>query len=234
MIKVTPELIEKYHLGLCSDEERDAVENWLLNTEDEISDLSERALEKMEANIWKNVTAEQAQARHRSYVFPLKKMMRYAAVACVGAMAILATGYAIRCDINWMNTELAFDNTNGQTTKYLHAGAIDLRVFPQSKIFTSTNLCGSSVAISFCGNHKIQNTSKQEVKLSISSPCNTTFTIVDVSLRPKGKCALYTGRKGKNYLVKNNDPFSLPPAEWQRYRSLFLVDGTKKESIGWS
>lgn len=232
MIKITPELLKKYELGLCTKEEQDAVESWLHGTDDEITPLSERALDKMELNIWQGLDAELSEKK--IHFFPLKKMMRYAAVACVAVVSISATGYAVLCNTGWLNTELALDNTTGHITKNIHVNPLEFSVLPESKILTTTKFCSGTVNVNFCGNHKIRNTSDNEVKLSINSQCDSQTMMAQIILKPKARCVLFTGLKGKNYVIKNNHPYSLPPADWQHYRSLFLSQQDSEQKSVWS
>ena len=232
MIKITPGLLEKYHLGMCSKEERDAVESWLLGTDDEITPLQERTLEKMESNIWQRLSPKLSGKKTR--VFPLKKMTRYAAVACVAAISVSATGYVALCNTGWLNTELAIDNTNGSAIKNIRSGPLEFSVLPEGKIFAIAKFCRGTVDVNFCGIHKIKNTSIKEVKLNINSQCNAGTMMGQVILKPSGNCVLYTGSKGKNYLIKNNNPYTLPPADWQRYRRLFLSQKTMEKNNVWS
>ncbi|MEM9673247.1 MAG: hypothetical protein ACFB15_20265 [Cyclobacteriaceae bacterium] len=89
-MKVTAELIKKYHLGRCSPEEALAVEQWLNSSlKQEESLLADNELEGMETNVWRSLSP--FLDGEPTKVVPLhKRVLRYAAVACliIGAFFI--------------------------------------------------------------------------------------------------------------------------------------------------
>ncbi|MCE7044493.1 FecR family protein [Dyadobacter sp. CY312] len=54
-MKITAELLQKYAEGLCSTQERLAVEKWLDHSEAEVSFPAEQDLQVHKANIWQNI-----------------------------------------------------------------------------------------------------------------------------------------------------------------------------------
>ncbi|MEM6841822.1 MAG: hypothetical protein AAF632_06325 [Bacteroidota bacterium] len=81
-MKVTAELIRKYHLGQCSPEEAVAVERWLRSESEEDSVLAEEELDKMADNVWQSVSSRLDTGS--APAVPLyKKLTRYAAAACI-------------------------------------------------------------------------------------------------------------------------------------------------------
>lgn len=54
-MKITKELIEKYYLGKCSEEERLFVERWMKSSEDEESKYTTRAIRKLKRETWEEI-----------------------------------------------------------------------------------------------------------------------------------------------------------------------------------
>lgn len=78
-MKITPELLKRYHENLCDESEVKLVENWLNSAEDEPSDLSKAQLNNMEQAIWKNLDVPT-----QTKTVPLyRQAMRYAAAAII-------------------------------------------------------------------------------------------------------------------------------------------------------
>lgn len=104
---VTKELIEKYHLGLCSPEEKKLVEDWLDSAVHQIDLTPEKDDDKIRQQIWQTLTPiisgdDQAQ------VVPLyKKLTKYAAVASI----VLAVFFAGRLSVNMGYAHPVVDKT---------------------------------------------------------------------------------------------------------------------------
>ena len=116
-MKITPELIEKYHLDSCTAKEKEAILRWLLNSNNENSELSESTLKKLEEDTWKSLS--ERMGRPGTKVVGLYKYMaRYAAVAC------LLTGMLIGISLpdikNQQSEQAAKDTSKGQV--YITSG----------------------------------------------------------------------------------------------------------------
>ena len=81
-MKVTADLIKKYHLGLCSSEEASAVEQWLNSESEEDSTLAEKELDEMASNVW-NVLSPRLHSQSTLVVPMYKKVTSYVAFACL-------------------------------------------------------------------------------------------------------------------------------------------------------
>ena len=113
---ITKELLRRYHQGLCSEEERRAVERWLNATDDPSSDLnliSEKEFDHRKGLIWskmsqvapdlevpsrinygKNRSNELGQGKTATFLF--KQFVRLSAAACI----IFAVFFAGRLSVN--------------------------------------------------------------------------------------------------------------------------------------
>ena len=96
MIKVDNKLIKKYHLGLCSPQEEEAVSKWL-----ESSEFNEELI--LESNVdhkqvmWQNISKDLNLTGTK--VVPLyKKVIKYASVACL-IMGVFFAGRYSTTDI---------------------------------------------------------------------------------------------------------------------------------------
>ncbi|MEM9833830.1 MAG: FecR domain-containing protein [Bacteroidota bacterium] len=80
---VTKELIEKYHLGLCSPEEKKAVEAWLNSAEHQVDLTPEKDDEQVRQQIWQALRPTITQTREVRNIPLYKRLMRYAAAAII-------------------------------------------------------------------------------------------------------------------------------------------------------
>ena len=81
-MRITVELLEKYLRGLCSPEEKAAVEQWLTSSEDEVSELSAEAISEMKQNVRRSLPP--FLDNNKPLVVPLyMQVIRYAAAACI-------------------------------------------------------------------------------------------------------------------------------------------------------
>ena len=83
-MKITPELLQKYASGDCTDQERLTIERWLPSDADKTDSLSDDFLNKETALIWDAISKDiELPKKIDSKITIYKKIAPYAAVACV-------------------------------------------------------------------------------------------------------------------------------------------------------
>ena len=117
-MNMTPELIEKYHLGRCTAKEKEKILQWLLNQGDESSALSESTQEKLEEDIWTSLS-ERTRRPGAKVVGLFKNMTRYAAVACLFIGFFI--GISLPDSYNQQPEQVVTDNPEGPV--YITCGA---------------------------------------------------------------------------------------------------------------
>ena len=94
MMKITPELLEKYDAGKCTVEEKIAVEQWLNSTEKEDTRYSPSLIQKLKESIWGSLSENIGDGRTTTTRLHIR-MMRYAAAAIIlFTVGFLAYNYA--------------------------------------------------------------------------------------------------------------------------------------------
>ena len=95
-MEISEQLLRKYILGHCTEEEAQFIEKWLASEDDVSSNLREVDLSQMRKRTWEAIE----KSNHASFkkadkkVVPLyKQVMRYAAVACV-IIGVFVAGFS--------------------------------------------------------------------------------------------------------------------------------------------
>ena len=219
-IEVTPELIALYHQGKCTREENEAVIDWLLDPEstDELQ-LPEGESEAVhETNIWKGISKE-----IKTSVIPLHRTIvhtwgrsNYFKVACVACIVFIIGAFSMGTAYinNLSNSEITFDNLNGENTKIGQIANLSLTLLPLSRAETTTSLWGGATQIRFCGSLEVTNNSDHDMELVFRSDCkNTSYTLQKVMVA-KGKSYLamhYRLNTDEIIVVDKANMLNLPP-----------------------
>ena len=144
-MKVTAELIKKYHLGLCTPEEALAVEGWLNSALKEDSILTDAELEMMGTNVWESVLGNIKP--NQTKTIPLyQRVVRYSAAACL-VFASFSGGYLLRPYVSTTEAAVASADTKGQLVIYhnngkstrIPAGRYDLRFHGSLKLYNGSD-----------------------------------------------------------------------------------------------
>jgi len=107
-MNITPELLEKYYAGRCTETEKKAIEAWLESPEADTAFPPEERLTKIEQKMWSIINPGK-----QTKTIPLyKTITRYAAAACL-AGALFAGGY-FTASSNALQEHTAINETAGQ------------------------------------------------------------------------------------------------------------------------
>lgn len=213
-MKISKELIEKYHHGCCTDEEKAAVEQWLLS--DDADETIEWSLpgEKMalQSEMWNEI----ATVLPSSNDTPVPKvgptivysLWKPAVAACL--LAVLGSVlYSLKHD-QVSQQVIALTNSSGTENKALHEKEFTLSIAPKSNVAINSE----TGIMDFCGAVLIN--PKEDIELTFQGTCaNPTQNRETVSLK-KGQnyIALNYGGKeqtGEVIVVEEGAMVSLPP-----------------------
>lgn len=188
-MKVTKELLEKYHRGHCTPEEKTAVENWLLDDSD-VDDSFPVFVDEatIQQEMWSHIQQELPSSKPR-------RLFRWSLLGSVAAACVVVLG------LGW----LLYRTHTPATPQSQEISGRDytLAAGPESKVQVT-----KAGIINFCGRLEIQ--PKKDVQLSFieQSPEHFSFQ--------KGETyfAFYTCQKAdheKILVIKEKSLQSLPP-----------------------
>lgn len=190
-MKVSRELIEKYHEGLCSAAEKEAVENWLFNdqAEEELL-LPQDEKIRRQTDIWNEIASILPAEDHEFpipkstvKVIPLWKRVAAAAVA----LMVLGSGLYFFKQSFAQPEIIVMSNPSGSMNKNLNEKEYTISVGPKSNIEIN-NVTGN---LDFCGTVMIN--PKKDIELTIQGICSKNAD-------PGEKMVL---KKGLNYIALN-------------------------------
>ncbi|MCF0071217.1 hypothetical protein LZD49_12115 [Dyadobacter sp. CY261] len=190
-MKISKELIEKYHHGRCTEVEKTAVEDWLLNDDAEETVSWESPQERMtlKAEMWNDISGVLPESQ--SNLTPkikhtiVRSFWKPAMAACL--LAVLGTVlYSVQRES--VNEEvISLDNISGTRNKDLHEKGFTLSIAPKSNVAINSK----TGIMDFCGAVLIN--PKEDIKLTIQGSCaNPTQNRETVSMK-----------KGQNYIALN-------------------------------
>ncbi|PSL27352.1 hypothetical protein [Dyadobacter jiangsuensis] len=213
-MKISKELIEKYHHGHCTDEERAAVEEWLLN--DDADETMEWSLPEEKTAVQSEMWNEIAAILPSSAEMPAPKVERTimrslwkpAVAACL--LAVLGSvAYSLKHDSATQKV-ISLNNSSGTENKALHEKEFSLSIAPKSNVAINSK----TGIMDFCGAVLIN--PKEDIELTFQGTCaNPAQNREKVSLK-KGQnyIALNYGGKaqtGEVIVVEEGAMASLPP-----------------------
>ena len=186
-MRISKELIEKYHDGDCTPEEKKAVEDWLFSDEagNELVLPPTESKSKIRDEMWDEISTVLPNKKTPLQTIFLKPYWRQAAaVLLVGMMgpALFYLKYAVR------KSEIIVINNSSETiNKDLNEQEYTISVGPKSNVEINNNTGN----IDFCGAMMIN--PKRDIELSIHGTCQNKD---EKSEKMKLK-------KGQNYIALN-------------------------------
>ncbi|CAG5003371.1 hypothetical protein DYBT9275_03137 [Dyadobacter sp. CECT 9275] len=189
-MKVSKELIEKYHEGKCSPEESTLVENWLLDDDETTYVFPELSASKEEIRleIWgdiKSVLPSEIK-KSESRVFQVRSV-QWAAAASI-AVFILAFISLNRTDkSHYSRTNISSVNRSESLNREILSDDFTISLGPQSNV----RINPGTGLVDFCGTLKIS--PKKDMSLSFNDVCTDT----------KGNTEKMSFKKGETYIALN-------------------------------
>jgi len=192
-MKIDKELIEKYHLGLCSVEETKAVENWLLNDEVEELLLPQNATkQELKNEIWTSISTQIPEIQKQDKVISLHNYLSPTFWQAIAATLLIGVALTIFWKYNGQ-VEIAITEVEQSkaTVQQIVGNKMNILLGKESKAeFTlaNTSVDGN---IDFCGTIRID--PKQDMELTIHGTCEN-------NANSEEKMSL---KKGQTYIAVN-------------------------------
>lgn len=189
-MRVSKELIEKYHKGECTPEESAMVENWLLDDDIEIEIFLPENLKKEDAKaeMWQNIASSLPSSKEEKKLrfFSFSRFNRFSLAAAASVLFIIGFSFLI-VRINKRESVVTSVNASLTENKEIESKDYTISLGPESnaRIDANTGL------IDFCGTILIS--PKKDIDLSFKDICTTTK-------RNTGKMNF---KKGETYIALN-------------------------------
>ncbi|RYF24733.1 MAG: hypothetical protein EOO42_05175 [Flavobacteriales bacterium] len=204
-MKVNADLLEKYHNGLCTPQEHDAVEAWLTNDEvDELEFHSNQDKAMLKDSIWQNL-ASALPAQDETKIKPLKSVSYYmwkGAIAATLFITILGSALYFWTANDDKSVEfVAFHNKSQLKTNHISSKEYSLAVGPE----TSAEIDEHSGVIDLTGSMLIS--PKKDIELKFDGA-------EDKIILKKGQTYIILNSKSGNHgliIVNERNLISLPP-----------------------
>lgn len=190
-MKISKELIEKYHHGHCTDEEKAAVEDWLLS-DDADETLEWRLPEEkaaLQSEMWNEIAAILPSSAETPAPKVERRIMRSlwkpAVAACL--LAVLGSvAYSLKHEPTSQKV-ISLSNSSGTENKAIHEKEFTLSIAPKSNVAINSK----TGIMDFCGVVLIN--PKEDIELTFQGTCaNPAQNREKVSLK-----------KGQNYIALN-------------------------------
>ncbi len=190
-MRISKELIEKYHRGICTPEEEKLVEDWLLaDTFDENTFPVNTDKLAIQDEMWDHISAVLPANEKEPKVFDLKaffKPLWRQAAAAVIFMGMIGTTLFYQ-QYPYENQDIVvLNNTSATLNKNLRSGNYTISVGPRSNV----EINNQTGMIDFCGAMMIN--VRQDVEFTIQGTC----------AHPSDNSEKIILKKGLNYIALN-------------------------------
>ena len=185
-MRVSKELIERYHAGLCTPEEQLAVEEWLISDDSDAQFALPEGEEKhgLRDAMWDDIADVLPANKNYRYLFFNSFWRQAAAALLIGLAGVLL--YSIN---NKPATSeiIVINNESSSINKDLHTGNFNLSLAPKTNVEIDRN----TGRIDFCG------------AMMINSKMDVEFTIQGTCTDEKERADKIKLKKGLNYIALN-------------------------------
>ncbi|MDQ1089190.1 hypothetical protein [Siphonobacter sp. SORGH_AS_1065] len=209
-VVVNTSLLIRYHQGLCSGEEIEAVVEWLLNPEEEgLLTLPEGEFEpEHQAHIW-HVIQEKLPSNDSSFRL-VQRINRYFPKALAACVAMITMGWCILTAIGTLHSSRVWTNASISELKTLETDGLTLTLSPQSKAQMQSSFWGKPTEIDFSGAVAITNRSDQEMQVIIHSPNTSEVKEIKISRGRSYVAMQYHFLSNEIIIVEKNRLLDLP------------------------
>jgi hypothetical protein len=214
-MEVTKRLIEKYHLDLCSSEEKKAVEEWLMNDELDIetADSVHFPSHVLKEEMWANISEILPEKPDK-----VKRFDLFHYLSSPAFMGIAATSIAVVIGLFlWTRNaekQTAFvQKTKAGSNETIQTSALHITLGEKSKANINASAISTDGNIDFCGAILIQ--SKKDVELTVNGICANPLSSGEKLLVKKGQTYIAVNYNFKHanelIIVNERNISSLPP-----------------------
>lgn len=195
-MNITKEVIERYHQGLCTPEEEQAVEKWLEDDEEGVSEIaplpSGESKFKIQDDMWADISASLPQPKQSPFTSFFKPLWRQVAavllVTIAAALTIFIKNRSAHQNVIVVNNKSEIFNQD------LHERAYSISIGPKSNV----EINNETGQFDFCGAVLIN--PKRDIELTIHGSC----------ARPDAKRGKMVLKKGLQYIALNYGSASQP------------------------
>lgn len=186
-MRISKELIERYHNGDCTPQERKEVEDWLFNDEQEENLLLPGAEDKIriQNEMWEEIATVFPERKQHPLLLFFRPFWRQAAAILL--LSVLSATFFLLKYPSGKNDIIVVRNSSDTINKDLDENAYTISLGPKSNVEIN-NHTGS---IDFCGAMMIN--TKQDIQFTIKGAC----------ANPQQKNEKVTLKKGLNYIALN-------------------------------
>jgi hypothetical protein len=187
-MRISKELIEKYHDGLCTPDEKHAVEEWLFSddTEEELQLSDGQTKIQLREEIWDGIASDVPVTNSKQRVFFLNSYLRQAAAIILIVGTIAAAWFGLQ-NSPARNNMIVVNNASDAINKDIQSNDYDISIGPESNVEIN-NETGS---IDFCGAMMIN--PKEDIEFTLHGTCATQ----------NENSSKITLKKGQNYIALN-------------------------------
>ncbi|MEM0941670.1 MAG: hypothetical protein AAGI25_18065 [Bacteroidota bacterium] len=212
MSKITKGLLRKYDSGLCTEQEKDTVQEWLYSDYDEEIDYSQMPEDEFEVEkevIWEKLSQDipimENGSSSKQFTPISSQLFKYAASVSLIILSAVSL-YHISRDIESHDISPSSVQFNAIESGIMSSIAVEN---------------GSKADMIFCGNSIVFNRGENEINISVASSCQQGFSD-EVIMKPNSNLILYEDSKGKIHSIINGfTRRKLSPDESRRLKSLF-------------
>ena len=212
-MQISKELIEKYHDGACTAEEKKAVENWLFSEESEddllLPDIENK--EKIQSEMWDEIAGVFPDKEKPKQIFIFKSHFNpvWTRAAAVILISMLGVAFFYHKHSSAKQDIIVVNNMSDTINKNINAKDYTISVGPKSNIeIDETGM------IDFCGAMMIN--PKEDVVLRIKGTCTSTNEPIEKLELKKGQNYIalnYAGNSSSNEVIilREGSMMGLPP-----------------------
>lgn len=171
-IKVTSQLLERYHSGHCSANERRLVEEWLTDPDEEIIESHKEEEEReIETKLWNAIitsTGIQILSQKRNRVL---RFYKYGIAASIILFISVLTSVYFSSENKKNGTFVSLDNLRGHYALAKNVNGLVLTALPKANIRAVFDAENDSANIRFCEAMLVRNESLRDINLQFGSDC---------------------------------------------------------------
>lgn len=217
-MKITPELLEKFANGHCSEEEISHIQQWL--SQENETDTSD-GHELIKKKVWSNLLRSNPGLREIGNNWGAAKLMRYAAaVTLLGGV-----GMAIALKFNPVDGEYITIKNKQTHLISQTVSKYELTLGKHTYIHFKENAWRKKIDVGICGDMKLVNNSGDEVKLNLHDLCGSGQDDIQLTLyNGKSYLAIQLDFNGNEMLVVDRDRvYDLPPRIQGKIKKTFSI-----------
>ncbi|NGM63355.1 hypothetical protein G5B30_15705 [Sphingobacterium sp. SGG-5] len=220
-MKVSKELLEKYHSGYCNDQEKVLVETWLYTEDDDtgIIPLDEAQKNTLKHEIWDTVESETIKASRTSKVTHRANLSSKFYWSAAAAVILVCCGAAFMLSHNNVIKEYTVTPHNISTP--IVQGPVHMFLGQGSTAFFDSD----ADRVDFCGLVKI--TPKTNIKIAFAARCEKSGPLQKEVFMTEGKTYFALDLKDayqEELLVMSEDHiYELPPLVRNAIRAQFGI-----------